>query len=79
VPLPLDLLEASLNARLQLTLKDGRTVEGQLVGYDQYMNLVLEDATEQASGHSRPLGTIVLRGNNLLTIARPKTATARST
>jgi small nuclear ribonucleoprotein len=79
MPLPLDLLEASLNERLQLTLKDGRVVEGQLVGYDQYMNLVLEEATERGADKERPLGTILLRGNNLLTIARSKAATVRST
>lgn len=79
MPLPLDLLEASLNARLQLTLKDGRVVEGQLVGYDQYMNLVLEETTERMADRERALGTILLRGNNLLTIAKVKTATVRST
>lgn len=79
MPLPLDLLEASLNERIQLTLKDGRQVEGLLAGYDQYMNLVLEEATERGSERDRPLGTVLLRGNNLLTIARGRQATVRST
>ena len=79
MPLPLDLLETSLNSRIELTLKDGRVVEGQLVGYDQYMNLVLEEAAERVGERDKPLGTILLRGNNLLTIARARATTVRST
>jgi len=41
--LPLDVLEKSVNRRLSLLLKDGRTMEGRLSGFDEYMNLVLED------------------------------------
>lgn len=72
MPLPLELLEQSLQARLQLTLKDGRVLEGRLVGYDQYMNLVLETAEERMGGEQHDLGTIVLRGNNLIAVARAK-------
>lgn len=68
--LPLDLLEKALNTRMTLTLKDGRVMEGTLVGYDQYMNLVLEGAEEHGAGGDRTLGTIVLRGNNLVSIAQ---------
>lgn len=77
--LPLDLLEKSLNVTMRLTLKDGRVMEGKLVGYDQYMNLVLEEAEERTPEREKKLGTIVLRGNNLIAIAEPKLATAKST
>ena len=69
--MPLDLLEKSLNTKMVLTLKDGRQIEGMLVGYDQYMNVVLEDSRERTPEHERPLGTVILRGNNLLSIAQP--------
>jgi len=67
--LPLDVLEKSLNKKMALQLKDGRTLEGKLVGYDQYMNLVLEETEERTDAASRRLGTVVLRGNNVVTIA----------
>jgi small nuclear ribonucleoprotein len=63
---------------MALQLKDGRVIEGKLVGFDQYMNLVLEESeerhtppkTEEAAGTtSRRLGTVILRGNNVVTIA----------
>lgn len=76
--LPLDLLEQTLNARMQFLLKDGRALEGRLVGYDQYMNLVLEDAEERTPGRERKLGTLVLRGNNLISVAQPSPVSTRS-
>lgn len=68
--MPLDLLEESLESVFVLTLKDGRNVQGKLVGFDQYMNLVLDDAEEQSQEEKRALGRIVLRGNNIVTIAK---------
>ena len=69
--LPLDLLEKPLNFRMVLTLKDGRVMEGVLVGYDVYMNVVLEETEERTSEGARRLGTVVLRGNNLIALAQP--------
>lgn len=80
VALPLDVLERSINKKMALQLKDGRVIEGKLVGYDQYMNLVLEeseerhaakgaDPAEAAQVQSRRLGTVILRGNNVVTIS----------
>lgn len=66
--LPLDLLEKSLNTRMSLVLKDGRTLAGLLVGYDQYMNVVLEETLESRDGTDRKIGTVVLRGNNVVTM-----------
>jgi small nuclear ribonucleoprotein len=68
--LPLDLLEKQLNTRLIVTLKDGRTMEGTLVGFDPYMNLVLEETDERAQEQTRRLGTVVLRGNNVLSMGQ---------
>lgn len=69
--LPLDLLEKALNTKMLLTLKDGRTMEGVLVGFDQYMNVVLEETQETTSQGTRRLGTVVLRGNNLIALSQP--------
>ncbi|HWG91694.1 MAG TPA: LSM domain-containing protein [Candidatus Thermoplasmatota archaeon] len=66
--LPLDVLERSMNKKMSLQLKDGRVLEGKLVGYDQYMNLVLDETEERHDANSRRLGTVVLRGNNVVTI-----------
>lgn len=67
--LPLDVLERSLNKKMSLQLKDGRMIEGKLVGFDQYMNLVLEESEEKRDETGRRLGTVILRGNNVVTIS----------
>lgn len=67
-------LKDFLNKRLRIGLNAKRCVEGTLQGYDQYMNLVLEDAIqvpapgtgispEQEDKRGPKLGTIV-RGSN---------------
>ncbi len=67
--LPLDTLEKSLNQKLSLLLKDGRTVEGKLLGFDEYMNLVLDEVEEIKDDQKRRLGRIILRGSNVVSIA----------
>ncbi|MEW6069233.1 MAG: LSM domain-containing protein [Candidatus Thermoplasmatota archaeon] len=68
--LPMSILEKALNTRISLLLKDNRILEGKLVGYDEYMNLVLEDVEEQTADRTRRLGTTILRGNNVVSIAQ---------
>ncbi len=58
-----------MNKRVSLFLKDGRTLEGTLTGFDDYMNMVLEDTKEDREESSRKLGVVVLRGNNVVSIS----------
>ena len=67
--MPNTLLEQSLNRRVSLLLKDGRILEGKLVGFDDYMNMVLEDTEETTQERVRRLGKVILRGNNVVSIA----------
>ena len=60
---PLDVLEESLGETVAVLLKDDTTYVGSLAGYDQHMNLVLEDVTEPAAED-----TIVIRGDNVVSI-----------
>jgi len=59
---PLDVLEDSLEQTVTVALKDGTEYTGVLTGYDQHMNLVLENAE---SGED----TTVIRGDNVVTIS----------
>ena len=67
--LPLDVLEKSVNQRLILLLKDGRTLEGVLSGYDEYMNMVLTDTEEKTENTKKKIGIVILRGNNIVSIS----------
>lgn len=67
--MPLHILDRNLNKYVGIRLKDGRYLQGKLTGFDDYMNLVLEDTKETYEDSERKLGTVVLRGNNLISIA----------
>ncbi|GAY48435.1 hypothetical protein CUMW_111640 [Citrus unshiu] len=58
-----------IKARIQIWLfeqKDLR-IEGRIIGFDEYMNLVLDDAEEVhiKKNTRKPLGRILLKGDNI--------------
>ena len=67
--MPQNLLERTLNKQVIIKLKDGRLMEGKLVGYDEYMNMVIEGTEEENKDEKRRLGTVILRGNNVVSIS----------
>ncbi len=66
--MPMKMLEESINKKVSLLLKDNRVLEGVLTGYDEYMNMVLGDVEESSDTVSRKLGTVVIRGSNVVRI-----------
>ncbi len=66
--MPLNILERHLNKNVVVTLKDGRMLDGKLAGFDEYMNMILEETEETKEDQVKRIGTIVLRGNNIVTI-----------
>jgi len=72
---PLDLLSKSLDQRVLIKLKGGRELRGKLRGFDQHMNLVLENTEEVVYGDEdtiKNLGTIIVRGDNVIIISPPR-------
>ncbi|GAB0089429.1 Small nuclear ribonucleoprotein E [Sergentomyia squamirostris] len=59
-------------SRVQVWLYENVTtrIEGHIVGFDEYMNLVLDDAEEvnTKSKNRRQLGRIMLKGDNITLI-----------
>ena len=67
--MPLNVMEKSVQRNVTLLLKDGRTLNGKLVGYDEYMNMVLEDTEDSKDDQVKRIGTVVLRGNNIVSMS----------
>ena len=55
---PLDVLEETLGSEVNVTLKGGEAFDGVLAGYDQHMNLVLEEGDN----------VTIIRGDNVVSI-----------
>lgn len=46
VVLPLELVDKSIGLKIRVLLSNRQEFEGTLVGFDDYVNMVLEDVTE---------------------------------
>ena len=65
-------LDESINKKVLIKLKGGKTITGMLQGFDQHMNLLLDQSEEVPSeGDSISLGSIVVRGDNVIMISPP--------
>ena len=65
-------LETSMGKLVLIKLKGGKIIRGSLQGFDQHMNLALEKAEEVAEdGQPKPLGTLIVRGDNIIMISPP--------
>ena len=53
-----------MDKKLFIHLQGGRKVSGILRGYDLFLNLVIDDATEETTpAQKHPLGTVVRNGH----------------
>lgn len=57
--------------KVELELKDGRLVRGRLLGTDEHLNVVLEEAEEQGPTMVRHLGKLIVRGSNVASVNAP--------
>lgn len=67
--LPLELIDKCIGSRIHVIMKNEKEIVGTLVGFDDYVNMVLEDAVEYEltpDGKKKTkLEEILLNGNNI--------------
>jgi small nuclear ribonucleoprotein len=67
---PLDALNKTRNKKVIVELKGGRMYSGLLNAFDIHINVVLDQAEEIENGAlKRKLGTVFLRGDNIIMIS----------
>jgi small nuclear ribonucleoprotein len=72
VDMAVKVLDESLGKVVLIKLKGGKVIRGNLHGFDQHMNLLLEDSVELLEeNRANDLGTIVVRGDNVVIISPP--------
>jgi len=72
VDMAVKVLDESIDKVVLIKLKGGKTIRGNLRGFDQHMNLLLDNSEEiPADGQAKSIGTIVVRGDNVVMISPP--------
>jgi small nuclear ribonucleoprotein len=67
-----EILEGSLGKVVLVRLRGGRRLRGKLRGFDQHLNLVLEETEDTSDSEKvRRLGTIIVRGDNVVIVSPP--------
>ena len=64
-------LNESIDKVVLIKLKGNKTIRGNLLGFDQHMNLLLSQSEEISNKDTKNLGTIVVRGDNVIMISPP--------
>ncbi|MCU0632001.1 MAG: ribonucleoprotein [Methanolinea sp.] len=70
IVLPIKKVFSLVDSRVTVEIKDDqRKLQGRLVAVDEYLNIHMEDTSEYVNNQrGRTLGTVVIRGNNILSI-----------
>ncbi len=74
---PLDLLQKAIGSQVLVELKGNRKLRGKLRGYDQHVNLILEDADEIVFNEElneeivEVIHTVIVRGDNVVIVSPP--------
>ncbi|KAF2242675.1 LSM-domain-containing protein [Trematosphaeria pertusa] len=64
--LPLELIDKCVGSQIWVIMNSGKEFVGKLIGFDDYVNMVLEEVTEIDPGEGdRKLTKILLNGNNI--------------
>ncbi|CAK0785080.1 hypothetical protein CVIRNUC_008286 [Coccomyxa viridis] len=59
-------LKGFMDKRLSVALNANRHVTGVLRGFDQFMNIVLDNAVDEKN--KTDIGMVVVRGNSIVTV-----------
>ncbi|GMH26345.1 hypothetical protein Nepgr_028188 [Nepenthes gracilis] len=61
-------LKKYMDKKLQIKLNANRMVVGTLRGFDQFMNLVVDNTVEVNGDDKNDIGMVVIRGNSVVTV-----------
>jgi len=66
------LMNNSKDKVVLLRMRNSKTVQGILKDFDIHMNLTLDDAEDISDEKPEKLGTILIRGDNILSVSMSK-------
>jgi U6 snRNA-associated Sm-like protein LSm5 len=65
---PLELIDQCIGSEMWVLMRDEKEFKGTLVGFDDFVNIVLENATEYSGPDDAgtPVSKLLLNGNNIV-------------
>jgi len=67
-----EILEQNVGKIVLVRLRGGKKLRGKLKGFDQHLNLVLEETDDTTDiENTKKLGLIIVRGDNVVLISPP--------
>ena len=69
---PIDVLNNAKGKRVLIKLKKGTEIGGNLHAMDLHLNMWIEDADQTDDGETVKLGTVLVRGDNILYVSPQK-------
>ena len=69
---PIDVLNNAKGKRVLIKLKKGPEISGLLQALDLHLNMWLENAGQISEGETIKLGTVLVRGGNILYVSSEK-------
>ena len=69
---PIDVLNNAKGKRVLIKLKNGTEISGQLQAMDLHLNMWLESADKTFNDKTTKLGTVLVRGDNILYVSPEK-------
>jgi len=73
----MELLQTSIGSQVLVELKGRKKIKGKLRGFDQHLNLILEDAEEISVDPETneqtvvQVDTVIVRGDNVILVSPP--------
>ncbi len=69
---PIDVLNNAKGRRVLIKLKRGPEISGVLQALDLHLNMWIENAEQRSEGETTKLGTVLVRGDNVLYVSPEK-------
>ncbi len=66
---PIDVLNNAKGRRVLIQLKKGTEISGILQALDLHLNMWLEDAEQKTDDKTTKLGTVLVRGDNIIFVS----------
>ncbi|MCF2135814.1 MAG: RNA-binding protein [Candidatus Thorarchaeota archaeon] len=79
----MEILQKSVGSQILVEIKGRRKLRGRLRGYDQHLNLIIEDAdeitrdSENGTESVAQVNTVIVRGDNVVLVSPPPKSTAQ--